>query len=56
MVPRIISVILLIFALTKGSMGIWISVKVLLLLMLSIALMVGFVVWEHLIPAHIAAM
>ncbi|EKM58356.1 uncharacterized protein PHACADRAFT_89746, partial [Phanerochaete carnosa HHB-10118-sp] len=50
-----VSDILFIFALTEGSMDIWISVKVLLPLLLSIALMIGFFVWEHVIPTHIAA-
>jgi hypothetical protein len=50
------AVILFIFALTEGSAGVWISVKVLLPLVLAIFLMVGFFVWERIIPAHIAAM
>ncbi|GJE88722.1 MFS general substrate transporter [Phanerochaete sordida] len=50
-----VSVILFIFALTEGSAGTWVSVKVLLPLVLSIFLMIGFFVWERIIPSHIAA-
>ena len=52
----LVAVILFIFGLTEGSAGVWVSVKVLLPLVLSIFLIVGFFVWERIIPTHIAAM
>lgn len=51
-----VSVILFIFGLTEGSSGAWATVKVLLPLILSIFLTGGFLLWEKVIPAHIAAM
>ena len=48
--------ILFIFGLTEGSSGAWATVKVLLPLILSIFLMGGFLLWEKVIPDHIAAM
>ena len=52
----IVALILFIFAITSGSSGGWASAIVLVPLVISIAMVVGFFYWETLVPVEKAAM